>query len=66
MINECPVCENYRFIIEFDAPHPIPCLKCNWDDRYKLKEIDICLNCGKPWPCKSDYPCGERKALAKQ
>ena len=66
MISECPVCKNYRFIIESDVARPIHCLKCNWNRQYKLKEIDICLKCGQPWPCKLGCLYGTDKALIKQ
>ena len=64
MKNRCPMCKNYRFTVESDIPRP--CLKCNSHRQYKLKEIDVCLGCGKRWPCKSDCPCGTGKSLVRQ
>jgi hypothetical protein len=67
MTSECPICENYRFIVIEGEPMMLwPCQKCNWRGQYKLKEIDICLGCGQPSPCKSDCPCGTGKCLVKQ
>ena len=64
MKSQCPICENYRFVVFDDIPEH--CMACNWDGQYKIKEIDVCLGCGQPSPCKSDCPCGTGKCLVIQ
>lgn len=63
-LKECPVCENFRYIILNDES--IACHKCNWNKRYPVKEQLIYSDCEEISPCKSDCPCGTYKSLVKQ
>jgi hypothetical protein len=62
--SECPICENYRYLIVHDMP--VPCHKCNWRRQFQVKEQWVCLGCGNPEPCASDCPAGRAKNLVKQ
>ena len=48
----CPDCSNKRFFVHNNAP--VRCGTCNSDGKYKIKEIEVCLGCGKD----IDRDCG--------
>ena len=64
MKKTCSVCKNYRYVIYGDKP--VNCFECNFNGEYKLKEIDICIYCGKPSPCKRNCSYSTIKSLVKQ
>jgi len=61
----CVECDNYRFKVI--SGKPTECLKCNANGDYKLKEITVCLGCGRDIN-KSDCSCpaGTGMSLVKQ
>lgn len=63
-MKKCPACKNFRFVIFDDKPQL--CKTCNKNGKYKLKEIEVCLGCGKENPCPSDCPAGTGKTLIVQ
>ena len=61
--SECPICENFRYIIIDDLPYA--CGKCNpYGKKYKVVNEERCLGCGKV-DC-GGCPDGTYKTLVKQ
>lgn len=64
-MSECPICENYRYLVLDDEV--FPCYKCNWNEKYPVKNIEICLGCGRNTAERDcGCPAGTAKSLVKQ